>query len=81
MARKQSNGANRTREAKAPSFIAWNVTDKGEKSVWTRVGAAWTHKDGDGLTLQLEMLHVNGRLVLRKPGIEADPATATEAGA
>ena len=40
------------REAKAPSFIAYAVTEKGEdKSFWTRIGAAWDHEDGKGLTL------------------------------
>lgn len=57
------------REAKAPSFIAYAVTEKGEdKSFWTRIGAAWDHEDGKGLTLQLDLVPVNGgRIVLRTP--------------
>jgi hypothetical protein len=33
-----------------------------------RIGAAWEHEDGEGLTLQLDLLPVTGgRIVLRKP--------------
>lgn len=51
----------------APEFLAWHVTDKGEKSFWNKVGAAWRHKDGKGYTLQLEVVPINGRIVLRQP--------------
>jgi hypothetical protein len=57
------------RETKTPSLIAYAVTEKGEdKSFWTRIGAAWDHEDGKGLTLQLDLVPVNGgRIVLRTP--------------
>lgn len=57
------------RETKAPRFIAYAVTEKGEdKSFWTRIGAAWDHEDGKGLTLSLDLVPVNGgRIVLRTP--------------
>jgi hypothetical protein len=54
-------------ETKAPDFIAWHVQQKGEKSFWNKVGASWKHKDGKGMTLQLETLPINGRIVLRVP--------------
>ena len=54
-------------ESKAPDFIAWHVVQKGEKSFWNKVGASWRHKDGKGMTLQLEVLPINGRIVLRQP--------------
>jgi hypothetical protein len=60
-----------TREPVAPTLIAYHVTDKkkeGDKGFWTRIGAAWEHKDGGGLTLQLDLVPVNGgRIVLRVP--------------
>ena len=52
---------------KAPDLIAWHVTQKGKKSYWNKVGASWQHKDGKGLTLQLETVPINGRIVLRTP--------------
>lgn len=55
----------------APDYLAWYVTQKGTKSFWNKVGAAWKHKDGKGYTLQLETCPINGRIVLREPLDEA----------
>jgi hypothetical protein len=55
------------REAQGPALIAWHIAERGEKSFWTRIGAAWDHEDGKGLTLQLDLVPVNGgRIVLRE---------------
>ncbi len=55
-------------ETKPPALIAWHVSERGEKKLWNRIGAAWEHEDGEGLTLQLDLLPVTGgRIVLRKP--------------
>lgn len=54
-------------EPKAPDFIAWHVSNRGDKAFWTKVGAAWFHRDMKGLSLQLEVLPINGRIVLRTP--------------
>ena len=63
--------------AKAPDFLAWHVTQKGDKSFWNRVGAGWSHKDGHGYTIQLETCPINGRIVQRHP---LDDAGSTETG-
>jgi hypothetical protein len=35
---------------------------------WTRIGAAWEHEDGEGLTLHYDLLPAAGApIVLRKP--------------
>ncbi len=54
-------------EPKAPDFIAWHVSNRGEKAFRTKVGAAWFHRDRKGLSLQLEVVPINGRIVLRTP--------------
>ena len=55
------------RETTPPALIAWHVSERGEKKFWNRIGAAWEHEDGEGLTLQLDLLPVTGgRVVLRK---------------
>ena len=69
-----------TQPQNAPDYLAWHVTQKGEKSYWNKVGAAWTHKDGRGYTLQLETCPINGRIVLRLPLEDAPTDTANEAG-
>ena len=53
-------------EPKAPDFVAWHVTSKGDKSYWHKVGASWMHKDKKGMTLQMEAIPINGRIVLRQ---------------
>jgi hypothetical protein len=69
MARNFKKNGNKSREAKAPSLIAYHVEQVSEeKSFWTRIGAAWDHEDGKGLTLQLDLLPAaGGRVVLRTP--------------
>lgn len=69
MARNFKSNRKETRETKAPAYVAYHVTDKGEdKSFWTRIGAAWDHEDGKGFTLQLDLVPVSGgRIVLRTP--------------
>ena len=55
-------------ETTPPALIAWYIAERGEKKFWNRIGAAWEHEDGDGLTLQLDLMPVAaGRIVLRKP--------------
>ncbi|MEO1046374.1 MAG: hypothetical protein AAFX04_13105 [Pseudomonadota bacterium] len=54
-------------EPKEPALIAWHVSKRGENSYWHRVGAAWDHRDGKGLTLMLDTMPIDGRVVLREP--------------
>lgn len=69
MTRKFNQTEKQTREIRPPALIAWHVTEKGEKKAfWTRIGAAWNHQKGDGLTLQLDLVPVTGgRIVLLPP--------------
>ncbi|WP_029058390.1 hypothetical protein [Stappia stellulata] len=62
-----SNEKQTNPQPNAPDFLAWHVIDKGEKSFWNKVGAAWKHKDDRGFTLQLEVVPINGRIVMRQP--------------
>ena len=55
----------KTETAKAPDFIAYHVPDR-EQAPWTRIGAAWAHKDGKGFGLDLDLVPATGgRIVLR----------------
>jgi len=65
MARENTQNTNQTN--KAPDYLAWHVTKKDDKSYWNKVGAAWSHKDGRGISLQLESYPIDGRIVLREP--------------
>jgi hypothetical protein len=50
-------------------------SERGEKKFWNRIRAAWEHEDGEGLTLQLDLIPVaGGRIVLRVPKQEEEGA-------
>lgn len=68
MARKDSQNDT----PKSPDFIAYHVQSKGDKTFWNRVGASWLHQDGNGMSLQLETVPIDGRVVLRAPREEAN---------
>lgn len=70
---------NQNQDHRAPDYLAWHVTEKGDKSYWNKVGAAWSHKDEKGFTVQLESLPVGGRIVLRLP-LEDASETPNDAG-
>lgn len=54
--------------SKAPTHIAYHVKDIAEdNSIWTRVGSAWAHADGNGFNIQLDVLPIDGRISLRTP--------------
>jgi len=50
---------------KLPTHEIFVVKGEGEQKHWTKVGAAWSHGDGEGLNLRLSVLPISGRLVLR----------------
>ena len=49
---------------KAPTHIAYQVREVSKKDYWTRIGAAWSHKDGKGFSIQLESVPLDGRISL-----------------
>lgn len=56
--------------SKLPNLIAYTVSKSDrsdDKGFWTRIGAGWSHKDGDGMTIKLEALPLHGEIVLRRP--------------
>jgi hypothetical protein len=64
-----------------PTHRAYAVTKTGSKRFWREIGAAWAHGDGEGFTLKLEYLPLNGaEIVIRKP-LEKAEMEAAEGGA
>lgn len=77
MAQKQTTNGKKQRQAQPPKLFAYHVAERGNKKFWTRIGAAWDHEDGKGLTVQLDLVPANGgRIVLREPA--ADDGQAAE---
>jgi hypothetical protein len=54
---------------KAPVMRAYHVREgKDDTSYWSRpIGAVWQHEDGKGFNVQLDMMPLDGRIVLREP--------------
>lgn len=55
---------------RSPSHIAYLVRDiskqSGDKNaIWTRIGSAWQHADGNGFNIQIKTLPLDGRITLR----------------
>ncbi|WP_299825341.1 hypothetical protein [uncultured Roseobacter sp.] len=52
---------------KRPFMLAYTVKaiEDGRNSVWSKIGAAWAHKDGQGYEIRMDALPVDGRVVLR----------------
>ena len=44
------------------------ITREGEDPFWLEIGASFDHKDGKGLTVALQALPLDGRIVLRDVG-------------
>lgn len=62
---------------KRPDFTAYIIPDR-EGASWIPIGAAWSHADGEGFNLQLDLVpSTAARIVVRKP--KADTAQAGDA--
>ena len=65
---KQQQTANNGASSTAPSLVAYQVREVKEgKDFWTRIGAAWSHKDGKGFFVLLDAIPIDGRITLRRP--------------
>jgi hypothetical protein len=64
--RKENNMSNTTHSK--PTHRAYAVTTKDERKFWREIGALWAHSDGEGFTLKLDLLPLNGaEIVIRTP--------------
>jgi len=51
-----------------PTLIAYSVKEReGKQAIWTKIGAAFPHGKGKGLTIQLDALPLGDSIVLREP--------------
>jgi hypothetical protein len=61
-----NNNETETNSNKKPSHVVYHVREReGTSGFFTRIGAAWPHKDGKGFNIQLDALPVDGRMNLR----------------
>lgn len=58
----------KNKEAKRPTHRAFSVREsnkEGGKGFWTAIGAAWANEDGKGFNISLDLVPLNGKIVLR----------------
>ncbi len=53
---------------RVPDFIAYHVRENSKgKAHWSKIGVAFWNKDSNGLNQYLDMIPLDGKVVLRKP--------------
>ena len=61
-----TDSTNKPAASKTPSHIAYHVRNReGGEGIWTRIGSAWPHADGNGFNIQIETVPLDGRITLR----------------
>ena len=61
---------------RGPTKHVYTFTERGERSFWTRIGAAFVNRDGS-VTVRLNALPLNGTLQIRDSESDrSDPARA-----
>jgi hypothetical protein len=61
-----NDSTNNQPASKSPTHIAYHVRNReGGEGIWTRIGSAWAHKDGNGFNIQIETVPLDGRITLR----------------
>lgn len=56
-----------------PTHHVYVVEGKGDSAFWTKIGAAWQHADGNGLNITLNLLPLDGRVVIRTAKADNPP--------
>ena len=50
-----------------PDLIAYTTTKNGDKTFYNRIGAAWQHSKGEGLSLKLDAVPLDGSNIVLFP--------------
>lgn len=56
--------SNETKETRRPTHEVFMVVGDDKKSRWTKVGIAFTNKDGKGFNIFLDAMPLSGRVVV-----------------
>ena len=53
---------------KKPAYLVYTVREGkyDDQSFWTKIGVAFRHNDGKGISVMLDALPTDGRLTIRK---------------
>jgi hypothetical protein len=68
MSEQVTNSAETKPVGKAPSHIAYSVTEReGKKSKWREIGVVFPHGDGKGFDILYDVIPLFGRITVRMP--------------
>ena len=73
--------SNKSNDTNRPTHAIWQVNGEGDKARWTRVGAAWMHKDLKGANLKFDAIPLTGRTVVREITEQDNANTETNVAA
>ena len=64
-----------------PVLIAYSAkrSRDGKRMIWKRIGAAYPHASGAGLTVSLDVIPFDGRIILLEPDADDDRRLLAEA--
>jgi hypothetical protein len=61
-----TDSTNKPAASKTPSHTVYHIRNReGGEGIWTRIGSAWQHADGNGFNIQIETVPLDGRITLR----------------
>lgn len=66
-------------KANSVAYYAYTAEERGEKTYWNRIGAAFLTKNGTGLQVRLSSLPIDGSLTLLPPEEKAAAAPEEQA--
>ena len=61
---------NDTPQTRQPSHRLYVVKGEGEQARWIEIGAAWANRDGEGFSIKLDAMPLDGHIVMRAPKVK-----------
>lgn len=63
-----------------PVLITYSVKrSKTQRAIWTRIGEAYPHEVGSGMTVVLDSMPLDGRVILLEPDADDDARVRRQA--
>ena len=57
-------------QTRQPTHRLYAVKGEGKNARWIEIGAAWANRDGEGFSIRLDTIPLDGRIVMRAPKAE-----------
>ncbi len=54
-------------QTRQPTHRLYTVKGEGKNARWIEIGAAWANRDGEGFSIRLDVVPLDGHIVMRAP--------------